>query len=127
MAIDLCWQIEHRVVLITISGDIILEDIGAAEDALWNFVKDGHQPVHVIFDVRRISSFPMNLRQIRERFKDRDRTGIGWRVLIIHHSMARLLAVIVFQLLNVPFRIVRSPAEALAFLLEQDDTLRQSV
>jgi hypothetical protein len=121
------WEIPDRLIYITITGLVDLDDLKQIDDAMWEMIGSGMQPVHVIADVTALQKFPDRLVQLRDVYYRLDTTSTGWIMVITENPMVRLISSVIARFRRLRIRSVRTRSDALDFLETQDPTLSQLI
>jgi hypothetical protein len=119
------WHTEGRILLGRVYGDLPLPEVEAASRDLIGYLEQGQRPVHLITDMTDLSLYPFNIRAIRSAADFLNHPALGWWQLFgSDNPSLRLLTALVARIAGVKFRWAQSQDEALAFLIGQDDSLR---
>lgn len=80
--------------------------------------------VHDIIDMRQMSKFPLNLREIVRATGLFGEPNLGWVILISDNRVVRFLTEAVMQTYKTRFRAFGLESEAIAFLKQMDESLQ---
>lgn len=126
MPINVSWYIENRIIEVTFSGAVTVEEIEqGAKETMALFDQSDQAPIHVMHDYGDMTDFPKNIKLIaavsRHSFADERR---GWVVPhSIKQNLARFILVGASQLSRTKINVVNTHEQALAFLRQIDPTL----
>ncbi len=113
------WLVEGRVIHIDVAGDYEIEMVRRVVAAAKPLVDASTAPMHVIWDVSRLTNMTRDLREpINEMHVVRYHPKIGWITLITRDVMLRFAGQIVSRFLGANYRAVTSFDEAVATLCE---------
>jgi len=120
---NIFWYIPQRVYAVQVSGIIDVDELKQISEESVSFIRAGQPPVFAIIDMRQMSSMPRSLRDIRKAVHALQESGLKWAILISNDTILKFMANIMTQAVSVNHRAFSQPADALAFLAEQDPTL----
>jgi hypothetical protein len=123
------WVIPKRVIFCYVSGTQTIEEVQRSIAELKRLLDQGEFPTHYIADLRHNDKLPTtNIRQLQELLNFVSHPNLGWTVVIGRNNlMMTYLLSIIAKLTRVRYRAVDTPQEAVAFLLNLDDTLTSDV
>jgi hypothetical protein len=120
------WLIPQRVVVIEINGDYTAQDLNESTLQVRDqFLDTGVAPVHLICDVRHITSYPTQIFVIKQASEIYLRhPNMGRLVLVgFDNPLMRFIANAVSQTMRARFQQANSVEEAVQGLKAMDETL----
>ena len=120
------WYQENRVILITVQGELTLNDMSAVDAKIVEYVRQGSQSaplVHLIVDMREMSKMPVNLVQVQRTLTHLKEPALGWSTMVGMSPVMRFVASTVIQMAGARFRIYPTFEEAVRFLISQDESV----
>lgn len=123
MPCEFRWYIPNRVLYQRMYGEITLEELRGFNVESLQYVEQGQAPVHTLVDMREVTKYPMNLREISSQLLNDPGPKLGWVMVITNNPVLRFLASVVVQVAKVRTGVFPSIDEALAFVAKRDETL----
>ncbi len=123
MAYSADWYLPGRIFLVTLHGELTLDDIGAFDKLFWEAAHQGSAPIHLILECSRVTKFPLNIDQIYHVVTKNDNDIVGWAVLVTPSSTSEYVSSNVMKLMRKRFRGAPTLEEALRFLGQVDESL----
>lgn len=126
MAAKTTWYQENRVVLVTVQGELTLDDMARVDAEVIECIRQGSAVtplVHLLVDMRAMNKMPINLAQVQRTLTHLKEPALGWSVMIGMSPVMRFIASTVIQMAGARFRIVPTFEEGVAFLISQDETI----
>ena len=123
MPFEVYWYKERRVLYERLYGDLTLDDVLDATQSQRQFAADGIPLVHTIADVSEVARFPTNISLINSNIGNHDPKVFGWNVIVGTNPMIRFIVKVLAQLGSGQYHPVETIEDAIAFLIEQDETL----
>lgn len=117
------WYLPGHIFMVTLTGELTLDDIGAFDKAFWQASGEGTPPIHLILECSHVTKFPLNIDQIYHVVTKDDSDIVGWVVLVTPSSTSEFVSNNVMKLMRKRFRGARTLEEALHFLHQVDDAL----
>lgn len=117
------WYLPGHIYMVSLTGELTLEDIGAFDKAFWQASEAGNPPIHLILECSRVTKFPLNIDQIYRVVTKDDSDIVGWVVLVTSNSVSEFVSSNVMKLMHKRFRGARTLEDALRFLTQVDDSL----
>ncbi|MEZ4669996.1 MAG: hypothetical protein R3E39_18995 [Anaerolineae bacterium] len=129
MPFQISWYIEKRVILAQFLGDITLQEAEEASAKVATLVEFGEGPlVHLIADASGMQKFPTQLSLLNGGASQHLRNPkLGWTIVIGSNGMIRFVSSIMTQVTRVRFRMLPSIEQGIAFLAEQDGSLKELI
>lgn len=124
------WLYRDRVIFEQLYGDVTIDDVAAVFDALQSHMDAGQAPIHIINDMRFLRKYPLNLRLIRQALRGPASSKLGWLVVIHNDNpLIKFTVATIAQLMITNLRMcsVKTPEEALRFLLSRDPSLDEAL
>lgn len=123
MTYHLEWAVPGRVVLLTFSGHILLEEVTDLIAEAEPMTHSGQAPVHYIVQMDGVQTYPTSLRQLGSVTKTDTNHLIGWWVVVGAGPVVSFSLNVLANLLRVKAKTAASTNEALALLRRVDLTL----
>ncbi len=126
MAYTVEWLVPQRVVIIEIVGDYSSHDLNESTlQVRDDFLDKGTAPVHLICDVRQITSYPTQIFVIKQASEIYLRHPNMGRLLLVgfDNPLMRFIANAVSQTMRARFQQAESIEQAISSLKVYDETL----
>lgn len=123
MAYTTTWCVDKRVALLQIDGEVDLADLPEIAKSSRAYVAEGIAPVHILIDMRGVTKYPTNLREVANALKNEGNSQVGWTLFITNSLVLRFLGSTLVQLTKQRVHALSNVDEAIEFLLERDATL----
>jgi hypothetical protein len=123
MGYQVQWYLEQRVVLVTLSGHLSMDEILQMHATTGHMVETGSAPVHILVDVTTLQSHPTNIREIAQASGYLSHANMGWAILINPSRITQFVVTLVGGVTKVKNKSVHSIEEALKVLHHVDITL----
>jgi hypothetical protein len=126
MAAETTWYQKNCVALVTVRGEITIEEMTVVDAAIIDQVRQGAQTrplVHLIVDMRTMTKMPINLAQVHKTLQHLKEPALGWSVMVGMSPVMRFVASTVIQMAGARFRIFPTFEEAVSFLISQDESV----
>ncbi len=122
MPYTISWYIEHRVILIEVSGPVSLDEFERLHSESFEYVAASSHKVHAIADISTFTAVPNNLKMLMSSaHKDKnDRQGM---TVLVAPTMPRILYFLVsvlLQSLRLEYRMADTVDEAMEILRRID-------
>lgn len=118
------WQIENRVMLVQIEGELTTETVAGINIDLKPMLEIGIAPVHYISDVTNTENININAFKIPSALEFLKHPNMGWSVMVGGSQVLNVIANIVGNITGAKFKTAESIEEALQILQSVDPTLR---
>jgi hypothetical protein len=82
MEYTLEWNIPSHVLLLHVSGDVSIEDLGKFNHDMNHYLDEGVTSVHLVSIGENIRRVPTNLMQIKENLTYLQHPKMGWTIII---------------------------------------------
>ncbi len=82
MEYTLQWSIPSRVLILYVSGDVSIEDLGQFNQSMNHFLDEGTSCVHLVSIGDHIRHVPTNLMQIKQNLTYLQHPKMGWTMLV---------------------------------------------
>lgn len=123
MTYQIEWQIPQRVILVTYTDQITVEDLVGVNRELTNFHEEGIAPIHVISYLK-TNKFPTSVKTVREVMNILKCEKWGWYVVAgFENSLGRFLMVMITNAFNLKAKATSTLEEGLDVLYRIDTTL----
>jgi hypothetical protein len=123
MAYEVSWYQTDRVIYFSVGETLAVDELIAAIEFIQDGVRNAPGIVHLIIDPRDSKSIPSNVLEIKNHVTYLNRDKMGWILLVGAHPLVNVFVKVLTQLLGSKYRNFRGLKLALAFLVEQDETL----
>jgi hypothetical protein len=127
MHYHLQWLIEKRVIFLSMSGDISLQDLKDLRQASAAMLETSPAQIHTIVSVGQVGKINLGIKDLSLLFRsdDQDLTIEGWNLIYGEaNSLIKMMSEIAFQITAAKHRWLNSHAECLSFLYEMDASLQ---
>ncbi len=121
------WQVEKRVMLVQVEGDITTELVAALSSDITPMLDVGVAPVHYISDVTRAVNININAFKIPAALDFLKHPNMGWSIMVGGGQVLNVVANIVGGITGAKFKTAESIEEAMQILQNIDPTLRDDV
>ncbi|MCU0497888.1 MAG: hypothetical protein MUF87_11095 [Anaerolineae bacterium] len=105
------WYIQNRVVYVIYRGAVLLEELDIlALDLVQNYLDKGQAPVHMIIDIRELTTFPTHLGKVKQNADLYIKHPSLGHVLFIgvENPAIRFIASTIMQLARLNYYILKS-------------------
>ena len=124
MAYQIEWQIPQRVILVTYTDQITVEDLAGVNQELAVFHEEGIAPIHVISYLQ-TNKFPTNVKTIKEVMNILSFEKWGWYIVAgFENSLGRFLMTMISNAFSVKAKATNNLEESLEVLQRLDASLR---
>src|SRR5687767_1253747 len=118
------WLHAPRIVLIHVWDELLLGEIRHGSKEVVRLLDEGTAPVHVVVDVTQMTSFPYSVSEINSAGDFFRHPNL--RYLVVHgvkSPTVRIILQLLSAMSSFELRIIDTRHDALAILMELDDTL----
>jgi hypothetical protein len=123
MGYKVSWYSESRVAWCQVWGDYTLDELRDSAAAGQVLIQTGTPLVHDLIDMRRMTDYPKNIREIIKLTPIFKEPNLGWVVVLTEDKIVGFLSHAVTSISKVRIRTFTNPQEALEFLARIDETL----
>lgn len=132
MPYTVSWYIENRVLLITISGRVTLEDLQALHNDSYQHVLQSSNRVHAIADLSAFEGIPTKLSGLSSVVNKEKHPNQGMTVLVLPNLnvIFRFVGGLILQTLRLEYRVCQTMDEAVDILQRVDTdipTMRERI
>lgn len=129
MSYELRWEIEGRVAINTLYGEVTAADVHDLRHAARELSKESSWPIHTLVDLSGITKYQTNIALMKTAidFKS-EPTIIGWTLIYgAQNPLVRFMASLLTQMSTglMHFRFFDTKEAALEWLIDEDITLRR--
>ncbi len=124
MPTEIYWKIPQRVLYLHYIGHLTVDDVRDSIDQMRAHFEDGTPLIHVILDIGDVSGYP-NLVELRHGLNYERSRKQGWTMFVGAEGIARFISSVLAQLAGNRFRMFETADEAVAFLIDMDETLQE--
>lgn len=121
------WLYPPRLVLIQYLDKVVKDDILNQTETLAQVLDEsGQAPVHLIVDLSDVVEIGLGLSDLKS-VATKAHDSVGWMAVIAPNPVFRFFASIGIQISRGKYRVFANRADALKFLIEQDQSLRKVI
>jgi hypothetical protein len=127
MPSEVSWYHHKRVIMHRVRGKVTMEDISEMARAQDAYLREGQPPVHALFDISQVDSFPTDVRALKAVLSTVDSTRLGWVAVVgiktpLQHFVTSVVAKLVIP--GAKMRFLSSIDEVPSFLEHIDSTFQ---
>lgn len=124
MPYEICWLVEKRVILTTLTGIVTAEETTAVIQEIPLKIREGIPLVHHISHSLGIVKLEFSLKMLQTIVKDLKRPAeFGWQIEVTNNAINRMMSVLSNQWAGTRNRVVPTLEDAIEFLKMNDPTL----
>ena len=123
MPFQMGWHKEARILKVLVCDSVSLSETISLDQALTQYLNGAHQPVHILFDVSLVNTFPTSLVEIQDLLNSFNHPQLGWIAFIDGGGQSNPLLYVASQLLGEKYRVFTHLKMGLDFLKAQDPSL----
>jgi hypothetical protein len=124
MASQIRWLVDKRIIYMSTSGTVTMDDVRSCNLAIMEMLEVGTPFIHVISDSTDMQKNEIGLGDLVTMIKTVPSSPkMGWSIYVSKNKLDRFFASVTMQLSKTRNREFDSVEKALAFLMENDDTL----
>jgi hypothetical protein len=127
MAYSVDWLIKDRLIFVSISGDITLEDVAALNESITALLDAGQAPIHMLADIKDMGKFPFDLISMQRTSTYLKHPKLGLVMMYGASRIASSFAQMITQIAGIKLRVVQSYTDALKHLMEEDAEIKALV
>jgi hypothetical protein len=117
------WLQENRIIRTQLVGKLSEQEAREMSEAHANFLDKGTAPIHLVVDVTKLDSIPINLRQNTSMGEYLRHPSLGWTVLVGGSTLVNFMVSVLGQVFHMKQARRESVEEAITFLAMQDETV----
>jgi len=121
------WYHPSKIILSVFSQDVSVEDMQSSNQDAVRFLREAApQKVHILVDIRTLTSTAISLRDIRDRLSMFQEPNFGWMLIVGDPpALAKFLISATGQLFHIPIRTYPTIEAALSYLEQQDAQVKE--
>lgn len=125
MGFDIRWLVPGRIIDVTITGEISIEDLENESNIILDMFAESDAPlVHVITNEAALESLPTSLQMFSDALDFMRDPRLGWMIMYpSNDSMSKFLSGMVAGISKVRYRRFDTLEESLQFLVTVDTSL----
>jgi hypothetical protein len=123
------WHIPKRVLILTVSGDVTMQELERFNCSVIEYLEQGTSPVHLVSIGENIRQVPTNLMLIKETVTYLQHPNMGWTIIVqgkANHLTGFMVSVAA-QATGMKLRQVKSIADGLETLGRLDQSIGNHV
>ena len=125
MSANVSWYIQDRIILTTLEGVLLKEEIDPTNAAIDQYVRDGQAPVHLIINALKLDKFPLELKQFSGTRSYMREPNMGKVAVISKQSVVvRFFASVLTQAAHIEMKMFDTLDDGVTFLRRVDGTLK---
>jgi hypothetical protein len=119
------WHIPKRVLVLTVSGDVSVDDLVRFNQSMINNLEQGSAPVHLVSIGHNIQRVPTNLMLIKETVTFLQHPNMGWIVIVQEKAnpLTGFIVSVASQATGMKMRHVKSITDGLDTLKWLDQSI----
>jgi len=125
MDYQLDWHILRRVLMLTVSGDVSLNELVRFNKDVLKFLENGTAPIHLVSVGNNIRRVPTNLMLIKETVTYLQHPSMGWTIIVQEkaNSLTGFMISVAAQATGMKLHQVKNVADGLETLRRLDQTI----
>jgi|GEM_PF-1230721 len=116
MPLDDSWVVENRILLLTFSGAVGIDDVSASIPIIDQYAARCDEKFYIIVDALSTSGIRFNMKALGDSMKLRVIPNLVSTVFILNNTLMRFSAAVTMQLIRREFKIVNTMDEAKRYL-----------
>lgn len=116
MPLDDSWVVENRILLLTFSGAVGIDDVSASIPIIDQYAARCDEKFYIIVDALSTSGIRFNMKALGDSMKLRVIPNLVSTVFILNNTLMRFSATVTMQLIRREFKIVNTMDEAKRYL-----------
>lgn len=124
MKTNIEWLIPERVALLTVVGDVDVQDLHEMDAAIVRILDEGTQPVHIICDTSGMGNVPNSVNDLRNSQTYFTHPKLGWLLVIGLNPVTSFMARVVGNVTKMNVKTANSVEEAQQILGRIDSNLQ---
>jgi len=123
------WHVPNRVLLLTVSGDVSLDDLVGFNSAVIDCLEHGTAPIHVVSIGDNIRRVPTNLMLIKESVTYLQHPKMGWTIIVQEKAnpVTGFMVSVAAQATGMKLHQVKNLADGLETLRRLDQSIASYV
>lgn len=125
MARTLAWMpgYEGRICLVTLTGDMSVEELITLNDEITAYLHQGTPPVHVYIDIFKMGRPVTRVTPIKSAMKFISDPALGWVLVVGGNAFLNVIVSVLTQITGTRSRALATHEAAMALLMQEDSTL----
>lgn len=123
------WHIPRRVLILTVSGDVSLEELVQFNAAMLSHLEQGIPPVHLVSLGDNIRRVPTNILLIKQTLTYLQHPNMGWTIVVQEkaNSLAGFMVSVAAQATGMKMRQVKNASDGVETLARLDHSISSPV
>ena len=119
------WHIARRVLMLTVSGDVSLDELVRFNSEVLTYLEHGTAPVHLVSVGANIRRVPTNLMLIKETVTYLQHPNMGWTIIVQEkaNSLTGFMVSVAAQATGMKVHQVKNVADGLETLRRLDQSI----
>jgi hypothetical protein len=124
MSYEVKWRTEDSIILVRLWGDLSIDEFPEFDRLILQHIDQSQRSlVHVWVNLKEVTKFPANVRQVHKALTHLNHERVGWSVIITDNRLIKFVGHMITQLTKNRFRAFTTEAEATEFLKTMDTEL----
>ena len=125
MQFGLEWHMPRRVLILTVSGDVSLEELVQFNTAMLSHLEQGVPPVHLVSLGDNIRRVPTNILLIKQTLTYLQHPNMGWTIIVQEkaNSLAGFMVSVAAQATGMKMRQVKNASDGVETLARLDQSI----
>jgi hypothetical protein len=124
MPYELSWYVENRILYLRLLGEVTFAELDLVSREANVMIDGGVRPVHALVDLRGVTEFPTNIKDVYDAIHMNRGDNLGWTLIITPSRVLRFFGSTIVQLAQRRINTFVNWEEALAFLATRDDSIK---
>ena len=123
------WHIPKRVLVLTVSGDVSMDDLARFNQSMTEYLEQGIAPIHLVSIGHNIQRVPTNLMLIKETVTFLQHPHMGWIVIVQEKAnpVTGFIVSVAAQATGMKMRHVKNVADGLETLKRLDQSISNDI
>ena len=129
MQFGLEWHIPGRVLILTVSGDVSLEDLAQFNSAMLSHLDEGTPPVHLVSIGNNIRRVPTSIMLIKQTVTYLQHPNMGWTIIVQEKAnpLTGFMLSVAAQATGMKMWQVKNVADGIETLRRLDQSIGQPI
>ncbi|MBA3874827.1 MAG: hypothetical protein H0X30_37340 [Anaerolineae bacterium] len=125
MQFGLEWHIPRRVLVLTVSGDVSLEELAQFNKAMLSHLEQGIPPVHLVSIGDNIRRVPTSIMLIKQTVTYLQHPNMGWTIIVQEKAnpLTGFMVSVAAQATGMKMRQVKNASDGLETLARLDHSI----
>ncbi len=119
------WHVPKRVIYVTVSGDVSLEELEQFNHYMIEYLEQGKAPVHLVSVGENIKRVPTNLMEIKKTITYLQHPNMGWTIVVQEKAnpLTGFMLSVASQATGMKFHQVKNVSDGLEMLRRLDQSI----